>query len=99
MLDPDAETLARVKTTAVRRARGRRPGRRLVVVVAELVAAGGAAYSVWHPWSRETETLAVLQSADDLVLVVTPDGRQWVLGPSRPASAPGTMELVIEGGP
>ena len=99
MLDPDAETLARVKTTAVSLATRRRPGRRLAVAMAVLVAIGGVGYNVWQSSLRETETVAVLQSADDLVLVVTPDGRQWVLGPSRPAPAPGTMELVIEGGP
>lgn len=71
----------------------------LNMVMAVLVAIGGVGYSVWQSSVRGTETVAVLQSADDLVLVVTPDGRQWVLGPSRPASAPGTMELLIEGGP
>lgn len=98
VLEPDAATIQRVKTRATARAAKHRSHRSLVLAVAALATLVAVGYFVWRHPAGGVETVTILQSADDLVLVQTSDGQQWLLGPSSHTTAPGTMELVIEGG-
>jgi hypothetical protein len=98
LLEPDAAVVKRVKASALSAGPGRRSRRSLVVAIVALATVIGGGYSVWRRPPSQVETVTVLQSNDDLMLVRTEDGRQWVLGPSHIEPAPGTMELVLEGG-
>ena len=100
LMEPDVASVERVKTRAVSAGSARRSRRPLVVAIVAfaLVTVVGGGYSLWWQSPSQVETVTVLQGNDDLLLVQTGDGRQWVLGPTHTEPAPGTMELVLEGG-
>jgi hypothetical protein len=97
-LEPDADSVERIKAMALRPDRpDGRAWRRLAVAVILVLAAALGVYSTWIRRPAAPETL-VLEAEGDLMHVRAADGRQWLLGPMKLEEPPaGAVEMILEG--